>query len=72
MTAQPEYLTLDEGARLLRFDQTAPKSVVRAFRQWLRRNGVPVLKRGRTLLIDRRVLDAYVRGDQWTLRRRSA
>jgi hypothetical protein len=52
------FLTLEEGARHCRFD-TCLHPVV-AFRQWLRRQGVPVVRRGRVLLIDRRVLDAVL------------
>jgi len=52
------YLTVDEGARLLRFDVTAPGNPRECFRQYLRRHAVPVLRRGRVLLIDRRVLEA--------------
>lgn len=48
------FLTLDEGARFCRFD--ACQDPVVAFRKWLRRNAVPVRKRGRKLLVERRVL----------------
>lgn len=58
---QPEYLTLAEGARLLRFDATAA-SPVPAFRKWLRREAVPVRRRGRVLLVERRELEAALRG----------
>jgi hypothetical protein len=49
------FLTLEEGARLCRFDATAAQPVL-AFRKWLRRHAVPVVRRGRVLLVDRRVL----------------
>lgn len=69
MSAQPAigiadspYLTLDEGARLCRFEQCVRPDV--AFRQWLRRNGVPVLKRGRKLLVERRVLEAVLHDER--------
>ena len=65
----PELLTLEEGARLCRFDVTAPAAPVNGFRKWLVRQGVPVLRRGRVLLVERRVLMAYLRGDQWARRR---
>lgn len=54
----PEYLTLDEGAKLLRFDVTAPKCVREAFRQYLRGHAIPVKRRGRVILIEKRVLEA--------------
>jgi len=56
------YLTLDEGARFCRFDATAddPRN---AFRQWLHRNAVPIRKRGKTILIERRVLENCLLGE---------
>lgn len=57
-----EFLTIAELTRLLRFDATAPSKPEIACRQWLRRQAVPVLKRGRTLLVERRVIDAILRG----------
>lgn len=56
--SRPEYLTLDEGAKLLRFDVTAPSDPRKNFRLYLHRHAIPVLRRGRVLLIDRRVLEA--------------
>lgn len=52
------YLTLEEGARLCRFE-TCARPVV-SFRQFLRRHGVPVKRRGRTILVERRVLEAVM------------
>lgn len=52
------FLTLAEGARYCRFDDCLQPVVM--FRKWLRRQGVPVVRRGRELLIDRRVLDAVL------------
>jgi hypothetical protein len=60
-TQEPQYLTLDEGARLLRFDVTAPGRPRARFLAWLRREHVPVLRRGRVLLVERHVLDAALR-----------
>lgn len=54
-----DELTLEEGARLCRFDTC--QDPVQAFRKWLRRQGVPVVRRGRMLLVERRVLDAMLR-----------
>jgi len=57
----PELMTLSEGAAYLRFDATA-KNPVGAFRKWLHRNNVPIRKRGRVILVERRVLDAITQG----------
>lgn len=54
------YLTMEEAARFCRFDATADKPAV-AFRRWLHRHAVPVVRRGRVLLVDRRVLEATLR-----------
>lgn len=59
--ADSPYLTLDEGARFCRFDATAVNPAV-AFRKWLHRQAVPIVRRGRVLLVERRVLDAVLRG----------
>jgi hypothetical protein len=53
---------MEEGPRLLRFEVTAPGDPVEAFRKWLRRRAVPVLRRGRVLLVERQVLEAILRG----------
>lgn len=54
------YLLTDEAARYLRFNSPA------LFRKWAQRNRVPVQRRGRTLLYDRAVLDAFLMGKRWT------
>lgn len=56
------FLTLEEGAAFLRFDVTAANPVV-AFRKFLHRHSVPVTKRGRVLLVERRVLEAVIHGE---------
>jgi hypothetical protein len=56
ISASP-YLTLPEAAMLLRFDVTAPSNPNRACWMWLRRNAVPIRKRGRTILVERAVLE---------------
>jgi excisionase family DNA binding protein len=48
------YLTAHEAASYL-------KCSYRAFDHWVRRNGVPCLRRGRIRLYDVRVLDDVVR-----------
>lgn len=59
------WLTLEEAARYLRFVS------VKAFYTWSRRHGVPRGRRGRALLFEVRVLDAFVRQDAWTKRHRA-
>jgi hypothetical protein len=59
-TIPSPYLTIAEGARFLRFDVTAPSDPEGAFRRWLRRQAVPLRKRGRTILIERRHLEAFL------------
>ena len=54
------YLLTHEAARLLRF--TSPH----LFHKWAKRNRVPVLRRGRTLLYERRVLEAFLSQKRWT------
>ena len=56
------YLLTDEAARYLRF------ASAHLFRKWATRNRVPVQRRGRTLLYERRVLDAFLNLKPWTLR----
>lgn len=53
--AESPYLLTDEAARLLRFKEA------RLFREWAKRQRIPTLHRGRTLLYDRRVLDAFLK-----------
>jgi hypothetical protein len=57
--ADSPYLTLDEGARFCRFDATSRTPVVH-FRRWLHREAVPIRRRGRVLLVERRVLEAVM------------
>lgn len=57
------WLTAQEASDYLRFPS------VRAFYRWLETNDLPKGRRGRVLLFERRVLDAYVRGELWTKRR---
>jgi hypothetical protein len=52
------YLTVAEAARFCRFDTCAePRE---AFRKWARRQGLPMVRRGRMLLVDRRLLEAIL------------
>ena len=64
------YLTLAEAADFCRFDTCA--NPVIAFRKWCRRHHVPVVRRGRVLLVNRQVLEHFLEGKAWTVRRRSA
>jgi hypothetical protein len=52
--AESPYLLTDEAARFLRFKDA------RLFREWAKRNRVPVLHRGRTLLYRRSVLESFL------------
>lgn len=52
------FLTLEEGARYARFDDCADP--VRAFYKWLGREAVPVRRRGRKVLVERRTLDVHL------------
>jgi hypothetical protein len=54
------FLTLEEGARFCRFDATAADPAD-AFRKWLHRHSVPVVRRGRVVLVERRVLEDLLR-----------
>jgi hypothetical protein len=56
-TDESPYLTVPEIVKLLRFDLTAPGDPYRACWQWLRRNAVPIRKRGRTILVERAILE---------------
>lgn len=61
---EPVWLTADEAAERLRCPS------VKALYEWLRRHpDIPVGHRGRVLLFEARILDAYVRGEGWTKRR---
>jgi hypothetical protein len=52
--AESPYLLTDEASRFLRFKDA------RLFREWAKRNRVPVLHRGRTLLYRRSVLELFL------------
>lgn len=55
------HLTMAEAARYLRFDATS-RTPERACRRWIREQGIPVKRRGRVLLVEQRILDAYLDG----------
>ena len=57
-----DLLTMREGALLARFDVTAAADPTEAFRKWVRRRALPVLRRGRVLLIRRCVVLAALVG----------
>ncbi len=56
--ADSPYLTLEEGARIARFDDC--QHPVRAFYAWLVRHAIPIRHRGRKVLVERRVLLAVL------------
>jgi hypothetical protein len=55
--SQSPYLSSAEAAHLLRF------SSVKAFHRWLCSNRLPKLRCGGRVLFERRVIDAYLRGE---------
>lgn len=57
------YMTAEETARYMRCPN------VRAFYEWRKTHPLPECRRGRQLLFDRRVVDAFLRGELWTKRR---
>lgn len=59
------WLTVKQIAEKLRFTETAPRDPQKACRDWLRREGLVGVNRGRVLLFDELDIDAV-------LRRRSA
>ena len=60
---EPRYMLVEDVARELRFTTTA-KDWRLATLQWLARHAVPVLKRGRVLLLERHVLEVVLRRHQ--------
>lgn len=62
---EQEFLTLREAAELLRFTETAPKAPEQACREWLNRHAIPVIRRGRVYLLERRVLMAWLESNKW-------
>ena len=58
------YLLTDEAARYFRFDRATngdprtPTETMRMFREWAQRNRLQPKRRGRTLLWDKRAIDA--------------
>lgn len=68
------YLLTDEAARYCRFDRATngePRSVpesMRMFREWAARKNIKPCQGCRILRWDRRVLDAFLRGEPWTKR----
>lgn len=55
------WLTVKEVAERLRFTVTAPGDPEKACRQWLQRERIVGVKRGRIVLIDERDIDAALR-----------
>lgn len=67
LPGESPYLLTAEAARFLKFDlrgDGTERPIAKAmhlFREWAVRNHIPELRRGRTLLYDRRVLAASLR-----------
>ena len=63
---QSEFLKTVDAAAWLCFTGPDP---IKQFFEWANRYHVPRLKRGRTVLWERRVLLDFLRGEKWTRRR---
>ena len=61
------YLTFEEAAARIGLRGAHPGE---AFRKFAARHELPICGLGRVKRIETRVLDAYMRGEDWTLRRR--
>lgn len=59
MSALSKFMAISEVAELLRFTVTA-KNPDSACLQWLRRQNVPTLKRGRLVLVERAIVEAML------------
>ncbi len=63
---EPEYLTLKQAAAELHFDERSPSDPVNGFRRWALRWGLPMVGRGRVLLVERAVLREFLRREPWS------
>jgi hypothetical protein len=59
---QPQTLTVEEAARVLRIGRTAAYALAREWRATNGRSGIPVLELGRTLRVPRHALQAMLTG----------
>jgi len=64
VTDQP-YLTADECVAYLRLDAGGGENPRERLRNLVRRQGLPVLKRGRLQLFSREAVDAWLRGERF-------
>lgn len=59
---EPQTLTIEEAAKVLRIGRTAAYALAREWRATNGRSGLPVLELGRTLRVPRRALQAMLSG----------
>jgi len=57
MIDQPEYLTVEEAAELLRIGRTSAYALAREWRETRGRSGLPVVELGRQLRVPRAALE---------------
>ena len=57
MSDQPEYLTVEEAAELLRIGRTSAYALAREWRETGGRSGLPVVELGRQLRVPRSALE---------------
>lgn len=59
---EPQTLTVEEAARILRIGRTAAYALAREWRATNGRSGLPVLELGRTLRVPRHALELMLTG----------
>lgn len=59
---EPQTLTIEEAAKVLRIGRTAAYALAREWRATHGRSGIPVLELGRTLRVPRHALQAMLTG----------
>lgn len=59
---EPQTLTVEEAAKVLRIGRTAAYALAREWRATHGRSGIPVLELGRTLRVPRHALEALLTG----------
>ena len=59
---EPQTLTVEEAAKVLRIGRTAAYALAREWRATQGRSGIPVLELGRTLRVPRHALQAMLTG----------
>lgn len=62
LSTEPQTLTVEEAATVLRIGRTAAHALAREWRATNGRSGLPVLELGRTLRVPRAALEAMLAG----------